>query len=83
MTDTAIAAYPKPWISDTMRRVTRDEFFAALTECTRDVMPTLSGSGAYDNATGYTSEWRDHSRALFGVSDAGTHLCQRRYWLAK
>lgn len=65
--------HPTPPIATAMRRVDSAEFFVA--------MPELRGRR--DETLGYLSEWRDqHTRALFGVSDGGTSLCTKRYWLA-
>lgn len=71
--------YPTPSIAQNMRSVTKSEFYARMNPL--NVHPSIPGR--WNDATGYVSEWRmqDGSRSLIGVSDAGTHLCAKRYWL--
>lgn len=57
-----------------MRQVSQEEFYAALKADPRDIMPTIPGG--YGPA-GYTSEWRDKNRRLFGISN------NDGYWLAQ
>ena len=69
-----------PPIATTFHRVTKDQFFTALIADKRDIMPLIDSG--WDSATGYVQVWRSQGvRALFGVTDGGTHLCASRYWL--
>lgn len=72
--------YQAPVIAASMRRVDRVEFYARMNPL--NVHPSIPGR--WNDATGYVSEWtmQDGSRRIIGVSDGGTHLCAKRYWLA-
>jgi len=64
------------------RRVTREEFHAALNADPRDIMPTIVSKN--DPITGYTAEWRTQTvgRALFGKTDGYAVTSEfGRYWL--
>ena len=50
-----------------MRQVTKEEFFSALYADKRDIMPTIISDWDHERG-GYTSEWKDRSRNLFGKS---------------
>jgi hypothetical protein len=56
-----------------MKEVNQKEFFKALNNDSRDIMPTIIGKYPY------TSEWRTNNinRVLFGKS------AENKYWLVK
>lgn len=66
-----------------VKEVSKDEFYAALSADKRDIMPSIVG--AWDNDTGYTSEWRTrNTQQLWGRSQCGD--CHgsgngKKYWL--
>lgn len=59
------------------KRVTRDEFFAAIGPT--DVHP--SPEGRYHLVTGYRSDWKTPRGVIVGRSMGGTSLMERAYWL--
>lgn len=69
---------PPPALSEGMHQVTKEAFFVSLYADPRDVMPMIDGP--WSDSCGYVSEWRDRSKALFGVSDNGGDNGSR-YWL--
>jgi hypothetical protein len=66
-----------------MREVSKTEFLQALETDKRDIIPSIVS--AWDNQSGYTSEWRTrHSYQLFGKSQCGDNNGSdrgKKYWL--
>lgn len=67
-----------------LQEVTKEDFYKALHEEKRDIMPSIASGWSEEH--GYKSEWRDSNRSLFGITqDGDCHGSERnkKFQLAK
>lgn len=58
-------------------QISKEEFFAIVGRL--DVHP--SPQGPWDNRYGYVSHWKLRDEHVIGLSDGGTHLQERRFFI--